>query len=531
MKHFIIYLILFVGTTFSLQAQDKLVLRNGRTIEVNVQRSLEDRVEYTYPGETSVYERPKTAISYILYKNGRKEICDQRLRNEEVHSSSADRYSSTRRNKLSEDDDIFWQDVKATFMESEVRDMTRLKRISAVSNVSYKDAILALKKKSAAIGGTTVLVMDIPEDENTREIEVMGIAYRDEDMEYVPRSVSERNSASEESSSNARRRRIAQQRESYNNDYDLEFEDYAQNTSASHRSTSRNNTSRSQVKDEAPDAIHLINGQVIRGSIEEFEPDDFVSIRTTKGKIYEYSMDDVRRVSRGRNKRSSLRNSDRGYDSGSRYYNDGYYGTSGYKGIFDLGYTLPVGVGEKGRFEIHTSHGYQVNEYFFIGAGVGLHMYSARDASLKDGLTYPQYVGSRSGEAIVPDDSVTYMRAVDSAYMTLPLFVDLRGYLPLQNSAVTPFAMFRFGYSFNLSDGFGGMGLYMNPAVGIKYQASPMIGLNFSLGYSYQAYGGIPADGGYGFYYYKSAADKVDEDRKYEAKGAGGFTLKLGIEF
>ena len=110
--------------------------------------------------------------------------------------------------------------------------------------------------------------------------------------------------------------------------------------------------------------------------------------------------------------------------------------------------------------------------------------------------------------------------------MTLPVFLDVRGYLPIQNSALSPFFMLRIGYSFNISDGFSGMGYYLNPAVGVKYQLSPMFGINFSLGYAYQSYGGIPKEGGYGYYYIKDSSEQ-----KYEAKGAGGVSLKLGIEF
>ena len=86
--------------------------------------------------------------------------------------------------------------------------------------------------------------------------------------------------------------------------------------------------------------------------------------------------------------------------------------------------------------------------------------------------------------------------------------------------------MMRLGYTFNISDSFGGMGIYMNPALGLKLQVSPVIGLNFSLGYSYQNYGGVPIDGGYGYYYYQDQSNI-----KYEAKGAGGLNLKFGLEF
>ena len=563
MRQTIICLLLLIGASYSLHAQDKIVLRNGRTIEVKVQRSVENRVEYTYPGETSVYERPKSAISYILYQDGRKEICDESLRVTERNAnnratSSTNRTSSAKTNRLSDNDEIFWQDVKTTFLESEVKGMTRLKRISAISSISYKDAIQQLKKKAAAIGGTTILVMDIPEDDSSDDIEVMGLAYRDENMSYIPKSTNERTNVPTESSSNVRRRRIAQQMESYNYGSDMEYEDAPSKPKTTTARPPRNtSTSSRQVEDKEdfPDAVYLMNGRVVRGTIEEFEPDDFVSIRTANGRINEYSMDDVKRISRGSDrvkkapaKKAPARNTSRYYDDedddfysanrrtskqSSQSRNKSYdnYDVTGYKGTFDAGYNLPIGgTAEKGSFEFNTSHGYQLNEYLFAGLGVGLHIYNARDSKLRDSIGstshYPQYVGNIVGTKKVPTDSVTYMRAVDSSFMTLPIFLDIRGYYPIQNSAFTPFAMLRVGFAFNLSDGFGAMGLYMNPAVGVKYQVSPMIGVNLSLGYSYQSYGGIPKDGGYGYYYIKDASKQ-----KYEAKGAGSFSLKLGVEF
>jgi hypothetical protein len=254
-------------------------------------------------------------------------------------------------------------------------------------------------------------------------------------------------------------------------------------------------------------------------------------------------MDDVRRISHvsarsntqtappARTPSSPSRVNTRDDRASSRYNDDYYddYVVSGYKGIFDAGYNLSMGAtGEKGSFEINTSHGYQINEYLFAGAGLGLHIYNARDTALKNPNSFPHYVGTVTSGKIIPDDAFTYMRAVDSSFMTLPVFLDIRGYLPLQNSNLMPFFMFRFGYTFNLSDSFGGMGIYMNPALGLKYQLSPAIGLSFSVGYAYQSYGGIPENGGYGYYYIK---DSNNPTQKYEAKGAGGISLKLGLEF
>ena len=204
--------------------------------------------------------------------------------------------------------------------------------------------------------------------------------------------------------------------------------------------------------------------------------------------------------------------------------------TAKQKRYIDIGYDFPNGgTGEKGSFEINTSYGFQFNKSLFAGLGVGLHVYNARDSKLRDNMGtnyYPQYVENVVGEKKIPTSSLTYMRAVDLSYMVLPIFLDMRGYYPLKNSAFTPFAMLRVGFGFNLSDGFGAMGMYMTPAVGVKYQVSQKIGVNFSAGYSFQRYGGIPEDGGYGYYYYKDATKL-----KYEAKGASSLSVKLGVEF
>ena len=559
MKHTILCLLLLIGVSYSLQAQDKIVLRNGRTIEVKIHRSYESRVEYTYPGETSVYERPKAGISYIQYQDGRREICDESLLATEKAATSRTtspnrtqtntQSSSSTRNVISNDEEIYWQDVKTTFADDEVRGMRRLNRVSAVSNISYKDAVQQLKRKAAALGGTTVLVMDDLDDNMGEQIEVLGIAYRDENMAYTPRNANEQTNIQIESDSNARRRRIAQQMDGYNNESSLIFEDYSTNTNTQ-ASNSRNNnppparqssaSSRQNYDvDEGDDAIYLLNGRVIRGSIEEFEPDDFVSIRTTTGRIYEYSMDDVRRITRApvsnntrsqaRNTstRNSSRNSGNNNSRSSSGYNDNY-SITGYKGTFDVGYDMAIGgTGEKSRIEFHTSHGYQINEYLFAGIGAGLHMYSARDTTLKYNSSYPHYAGIvGSGGRITLNSDTVYMRGVDSSFMTLPIFIDIRGYYPLQNSPLIPFAMLRAGVSFNLSDSFGAMGIYLNPSVGVLYKVTPKIAVNFSVGYSYQSYGGIPKEGGYGYHYYKEAGGV-----KYNAAAAGGITFKLGVEF
>ena len=48
-----------------------------------------------------------------------------------------------------------------------------------------------------------------------------------------------------------------------------------------------------------------------------------------------------------------------------------------YRGFVDAGYSFGIGDYKFGRFEINTTHGYQFNPYFFLGAGLGFHFMSS----------------------------------------------------------------------------------------------------------------------------------------------------------
>ena len=50
---------------------------------------------------------------------------------------------------------------------------------------------------------------------------------------------------------------------------------------------------------------------------------------------------------------------------------------SGYKGHVEAGYSVGIGDYDFSRFEVNTTHGYQVNPYIFLGAGTGLHFMSS----------------------------------------------------------------------------------------------------------------------------------------------------------
>ena len=55
-----------------------------------------------------------------------------------------------------------------------------------------------------------------------------------------------------------------------------------------------------------------------------------------------------------------------------------------YRGFVDAGYSIGIGDYEFGRFEVNTTHGYQVNPYFFFGAGLGLHFMSEYETAGMD---------------------------------------------------------------------------------------------------------------------------------------------------
>ena len=610
-----ICVICLFGATYTLHAQDKLVLRNGRTVEVKVLRSSEedDKVKYIYPSETIVYERPKSVIAYILYEDGRKEIFDDDEKESERVASrpptsqqTPQRPATTPVTQAPVRKEVYWEDVKTTFSDADVKDMTRLKRISATSSISYKDAVQQLKKQAAALGATTILIMDVPDSGNTDDIEVVGVAFRDESKELstppsrpqssqpITSSQPDRPDSSQPATSSAadRRRRTARLTDDYNNNTKLILDD-APSRQQTQRASARPTPQQQAPQERAPqpsereifgadeeDVVYLLNGRTIKGTIEEFEPDDFVSIRTSTGRMYEYTMDEVRRVTYGSassnqsasaaqpaSRRPNARDDGRVADNraGSaraprerapreRAPKDNFYpgenDVRGYKGVFDVGYTLSFGNAEKGRFELSTSHGYQMNRNLFVGLGLGLHMFSARDPEMKLNMTtadkYPRYadpeeeIATAEGETLLP---TSYEHGMDSSFMFVPAFIDVRAYLPVANSIVSPFASIKLGYTFNLSDGFGPAGFYFAPSIGAKFDISPSIGLFLNLGYTFQGLGEsgttkrvtetggsstttLVRSEGYGYYYRDQVGGNL-----YKTTSAQGFSIRLGIEF
>lgn len=158
----------------------------------------------------------------------------------------------------------------------------------------------------------------------------------------------------------------------------------------------------------------------------------------------------------------------------------------GYHGFLDFGYTIGTGDFHGiGRTDFSTSHGYQFNPYFFLGAGVG------------------------------------YQYCDKADFGVIPVFLDAR--YNMMKGRITPFLGLKAGYSFDtgydgdeLSE--GGLGFYCVPSVGVRIILRRNFAANLSLGYTHQVidYDDY-ASRGYGIY-----GDKESWE---------GVSIKAGIEF
>lgn len=132
--------------------------------------------------------------------------------------------------------------------------------------------------------------------------------------------------------------------------------------------------------------------------------------------------------------------------------------TTRYQGEVQVGYAFGIGDYKIDRLSIHMINGVRFNPYFSAGLGLGLDVYNS------------------DGETLV----------------SLPLFVNLKGYLPVSQS-VSLFASFDLGYSAALKSyeetiqsydaKLGMKGIMYTPAIGASFKVTGNKTLNLSLGY------------------------------------------------
>lgn len=165
-----------------------------------------------------------------------------------------------------------------------------------------------------------------------------------------------------------------------------------------------------------------------------------------------------------------------------------------YRGFVDVGYNIGVGDYQFGRFEISSSHGYQVNPFFFVGAGFGLHFMS---------------------EYETPNMSIAL--DVRDSSVEIPLFANLK--CNFTKSKVAPFIDLKAG-TFVTNNG----GLYANISGGCRIATKDKQAVNVSVGYTMQKLEFETFDR----FISSSSMAYLREPRVLNTEGV---TIKVGYEF
>ncbi len=209
------------------------------------------------------------------------------------------------------------------------------------------------------------------------------------------------------------------------------------------------------------EVVYLKNGSIIRGVIIEQVPNVSLKIKTADGNVFAYFMTDVEKITKEETPMRQRYASDQSAKSYLR----------GYKGFVDAGYRFDVSDNNANSLEISTAHGYQFNNYFFLGGGVGVTYYT------------------------------------DAELVTLPFFTNFRA--NFTNKRITPFADVKLGYSMGDVSG-----AYTSLAIGVRFAMQGKKALNLRLEYAAQELG--------------LNSDFIYNDDSFTVSSLG---LKIGFEF
>lgn len=167
---------------------------------------------------------------------------------------------------------------------------------------------------------------------------------------------------------------------------------------------------------------------------------------------------------------------------------------SGYKGHVEAGYSVGIGDYDFGRFEVNTTHGYQVNPYIFLGAGTGLHFMSSY----------------KTGDMEIPLD-------VRDSKVDIPVFANFRS--NFTKGKISPFFDIKGG-TFVTNNG----GLYVVASLGVRYALNSKQGLSLSVGYAAEKLEFETFDSFNGIY-------DMSYTRKPSTYDTEAVSVKLGFDF
>ncbi|MEG1564226.1 MAG: hypothetical protein RR365_10950 [Bacteroides sp.] len=183
------------------------------------------------------------------------------------------------------------------------------------------------------------------------------------------------------------------------------------------------------------EVVYLKNGSIIRGVVIEQVPNVSLKIKTADGSVFAYPMTEIERIAKeeattNNRYRANLKNR-KGY--------------RGYKGFVDAGYQFDVSDCNASSLQVSTTHGYQCNDYIFVGAGLGLSYFN------------------------------------DAEAVAIPFFANLHA--NLTKKEIAPFADVKAGYSAGDVDG-----LYIALGLGVRFALQGTKAINLRLEYVAQGY-------------------------------------------
>lgn len=254
---------------------------------------------------------------------------------------------------------------------------------------------------------------------------------------------------------------------------------------------------------EYRDVVYLRNGSMIYGTILELIPNEKVKIKTADGSVFVYRIPEVDRIVKEeieatpaktkkqrnveyREREVEPRESKKAEPREHRVAPEQNYASNkkqnksllrGYKGFVDAGYIADVSDHSAYKFQALTSHGFQFNNYLYLGGGLGLDYY------------------------------------IDYEF-SIPVFVDFRA--NFINRKITPFADLKVGYA--VGDEIEGV--FCFTSVGARFNVGGKKAINVALALNYQEVElGYYSFGRYTTSYYYATEELI------------GLGVKVGFEF
>lgn len=220
------------------------------------------------------------------------------------------------------------------------------------------------------------------------------------------------------------------------------------------------------------EVVYLKNGSVIKGTIIEQIPNVSLKIKTNDGSLIICKMEDVNKITKEETYSNNYRNNTNNRKLARQTLR-------GYKGFIDMGYVVDLSDNNANKLEVSTSHGYQFNNYFYVGGGVAVDYYT------------------------------------DADLISAPIFADFRA--NFINKKITPFADIKTGYSFGDVEG-----VYVTTGVGVRFSLKGKKAINLKLEYNYQQY-----DYDDSYYSYSYGGYRYYDD----TLSLEGLGFKVGFEF